>query len=235
MGNLANPAGIAGLTVLALAGIPALVGASTVVPVDSGYVAKVESFVSPHDIYDEGVEYENAHALGHAALPILSGLLRDPAYTISQATIVSTIAFVDAPGGLDTLRSFLWDRFEHEVDVETFRALIETPPMMGMLSDPRAVDVLEPGVNPDYWKGVRWWHGANKDGQLGILLSKATINGVSFSGSRRAGKILRALKEAPYSAWQVSNIDEGIKRQAEIAKVGLAHWISAQRASQERP
>lgn len=200
---------------------------------DSTFTATVTAFATTGWLH--GVPYAEAHALGPKSLPVLSRLLRDPTFSGSWAYTVTTMAFVDAPGTLDTLRSFLRDRFQGDVGVDTFQALLVTPSMMGTLSDPRVVPVLSLWIDPAYWKSTPWWFEVYRGADLGVLLSKSAINGISYSGSKQAGEILGALKKQPYSEQQVSNIDEGIKRHEEIAKVGFAEYARSHNGPRHGP
>jgi hypothetical protein len=190
---------------------------------DSALAGRIHDFVVSG--FHHGVPYKIAHDFGPEGLPILARMLDDDDYHDHRDNIVTTIAWIGDPQGFPILRSFLLDRFSGEVDIHTFQALAVTPSVMGAIRDSKVTDFLVDHVDPAAWKEVRWSFETNRDEKLRVLLSKTAINGLSLAGTSRAGSVLAKLKKKPYSTRQVPNIEEGIKRNAEIASKGLEEYM----------
>ncbi|HEX7078103.1 MAG TPA: hypothetical protein VF363_06770 [Candidatus Eisenbacteria bacterium] len=195
-------------------------------PPDSTKRAQVLAFLD--QIFVHGVPYEDAHALGPEAVPILHQLLEDDQYRSERSAIIAAIAFIGAPESFGILLDFSWHRPRGEVDLDTFQALMAVQSVMGTLRTREAIDYLAAGVSPQFWEAIPWtfgrYHGAERD----LYLSKTAINGLSYTGSRRAAEVLARLKKKPFSPRQQSNIEEGIVRNAAIRSAGLVEYIRAQ-------
>jgi hypothetical protein len=186
--------------------------------------------------YTHGVPYEDAHALGESALPQLEAMLHDPLMKPHWSTIVTTIAYVGKARSFQVLKDFMWKRFEGTVDDTTWRALLNTPNVMGVIPDGPGAAVssyLEKGTNPAFWDGLPWkdsYHGPH--GDLGIMLSKVSINGLACTGTKHAATALAALKTKPYSPRQLPNIVEGLSINEEVAKRGVVAYMRARRTGE---
>ena len=187
---------------------------------------RLEAYFSQEFIH--GVPYQEAHDFGHEALPTLGRFLLDEPHRSARPYIAAAIAFIGAPESYVILRRFLWEEFEGEVDVHTFRALLATPSLMGTIHRKEAVDDLILGVNPSHWKTIKWTFGHHRGDDLQLLLSKVAINGLSYTGSPQARSVLEQLKKKPYSERQASNIKEGLERHAKIASKGLPEYMRSQ-------
>jgi hypothetical protein len=198
---------------------------------DSTLFARVKIFVSR--LYIHGVPYQEAHALGPQALPILDRLLRYENYKPYWANTVTAIGFIGAPKGFPILRRFLLDRFAGEVDGETFNALLITPSILGTIQTNEVVEFLEPRVNPDAWRDIRWNFGSMRRDVIRRELSECAIHGLSYTGTPRAKRALLALKERPYYQSQLGSIDQGLEAVDGIAAKGLDGWVKNGKPSSE--
>jgi hypothetical protein len=119
-------------------------------------------------------------------------MLNDPAMKRHWSNIVTTIAFVGEPQSFPILKAFMWDRFHGTVDTDTWKALLGAPNVMGAIRDfPEVVSYLEAGTNPAFWDSLRWTERIHAEwGDLSIVLSQVSINGLACTGTRRAAQVL---------------------------------------------
>lgn len=177
-------------------------------------------------IHSHGVDYAQANAFGPNAFPILKRLLADETQKAHWATTVTVIAFLDHPASFQELKRFLLEQFQGEVDSHTFRALLVIPSVLGTMSDQRVDIFLAERTDPARWSDVRWRVHNVSNSELRVLLSKVSINGLSYTGRALAGSTLRMLNERPYSPKQVDNIREALARHSEIQGRGFIEWNS---------
>jgi hypothetical protein len=188
---------------------------------------RVRDFV--HQRYVHGVPYGGARELGPEAVPILEAMLDDPTEEEFLPTIVMTIGFIGEESSLAALVDFLENRHHGEVSIHQFRALLAVNSAMGHIAgrgSALAFDYLARGCRSATWreKELAWsyqhWSGEG----LAILLSKISVNGLSFTGTERAEEILLDLRENPESpasaAALLPNIDEGLVRIQRIRESG---------------
>jgi hypothetical protein len=187
----------------------------------------VRSFV--HQRYIEGVPYLKARALGAQAIPILQGLLADPLEEEFWPTIVMTMGFIGDEAAVDALIDFLENRFEREVSIDQFRALLVVNSALGHIAgegSARALDYLAESCYVGTWqeKNLRWSYGTYSGERLAVLLAKIGVNGLSFSGTERAHQIMSDLQLRPEAAKYASalepNIEEGLVRLERIRTEG---------------
>jgi hypothetical protein len=193
----------------------------------------VREFVTRN--YFHGIPYEEARSLGPQALAELEQMLSDPSMKAHWARIVTMIAYIGAPRSFRILKSFTWERFSGTVDDETWRALLLVPNVMGAIPDAPGAPVseyLERGTNPAFWDSLPWTERLHaRYGDLSLVLSKVSINGLAATGTRRAALALAKLRDKPYSKRQVPTIMEGIKVNEEISRIGIAEY---QKRTKER-
>jgi hypothetical protein len=154
-------------------------------------------------------------------------MLRDEDQKSWWSNIVTTIGYIGHCTGYDTLRSFTWDRFEGEVDLETFQALIAAQGVLGHIAAfdcARALEEIETGVDPRSWNGLPWKYRNWEGRKLAVLWSKLSINALSYTGKEGSASVLARLQEHPYAESQRSNIEEGISRNEMIKSVGLQEF-----------
>ncbi len=173
--------------------------------------------------YVHGVPFDGARALGQDALPVLEKLLGADEYKPYWVNIVTTAGYIGGGEASRILRDFVWNRFEGEVDRESFQALIAAQGITGHATwaDDEAIsNDLDKGVDPSHWAGLKWTYRRYQGQALGLLWSKLTINALSYSNHPRASVILAELATRPFAEQQRSNIDEGLSRHAEIVRAG---------------
>ena len=177
----------------------------------------VRSFV--HQRYIEGVPYLRARALGEQAVPVLQEMLADPLEEEFWPTIVITMGFIGDDRAVDALIDFLENRFDQEVSLNQFRALLVVNSALGHIAGQGSVRALDYLVESCYvatWleKSLRWSYGKYSGERLAVLLAKIGVNGLSFTGTERAHRILSDLKARPESERYASalepNIEEGL-------------------------
>jgi hypothetical protein len=137
--------------------------------------------------------------------------------------IVTTAGYIGGGDASRVLSDFVWNRFDAEVDRESFQALIAAQGIAGHATwtgDASITNDLEKGVDPSHWAGLKWSYRRYQGEALGLLWSKLTINALSYSNHPRAGEILAELGARPFAEQQRSNIDEGQVRHAEILRAG---------------
>ena len=180
-----------------------------------------------HVEHEHGVPFKEAHAFGSVALPTLVTLLGDARHKDDWDNVVQTICYIGTPAGFEPLRAFIQDRFQGEVDSETFQALGVAQACLGLIAaaSPAALDYLIKGTDPAYWSTLRWTHEGRQGAKLGLLWSKLSINALSMTGTPKAGEVLERLQRSPHSERQRSNIEEGLARHKKIMEIGLIDYL----------
>jgi len=188
---------------------------------------RVETFVRHR--YSHGVPYLRAKELGAEALPILEAMLRDTSETEYWDTIVMTMGFIGDSSSVGTLVDFLENRFDGEVTLRQFGALLSVNNALGNIAGNgslHALDYLSTACYVKIWlaKGLKWHYRHYSGERLAVLLAKLGANGLSISGTNRAREILLSLQKHPESARSASalrpNIEEGLERIDRIQKEG---------------
>ena len=213
------------MVVAALAAVPFLLPRSEVVAVTSTAPRVQDPTLEIYDfvtsIHIHGVDYGAAHDLGPAALPLLEEYLNSPRMKAHWPNIISTMAFIGEPQVHDILDGFIMNRFEGEVDLMTFQALICAQGALGHVGDPQLSTELAQGADPAYWLTLPWQYKHYNGEHLQILWSKLSINALSYTASEHAEESLRGLEQAPFHPRQMSNITEGLERIPTIRSMGI--------------
>jgi len=166
-------------------------------------------------------------------------MLADSGMKAKWRSVVTTIAYIGSARSFEILRSFMWDRFKGPVDNETWKALLMVPNVMGTIPDtPQSpvIDYLEKGTDPTFWKRLPWTERVHQQiGDLEVVLSEVSINGLSCTGTERAGRILERLRKKPHSASQLSNIKEGIEINEEVRAGGFEAFARRVRTGAPKP
>jgi hypothetical protein len=184
----------------------------------------ITPFVS--GIYEHSVPYREAHALGPHALPQLTAMLEKERHKFYWQTIAATINYIGEPSGFPTLRSFMLNRFQGEIDTPTFSAMAAIMATMGPLAatSDSAFAFLVSGTNPEFWSNLRWTNEHHKGRYLRVLWSELAINSMALSGRREAVPVLERLAKTPFDEKQRANIEEGLKTQREVEAVGRERY-----------
>ena len=146
-------------------GIVALVSACLYGPASSAelskdakgkFEAEVNAIVTNH--YISGVPIGLAQGLGPDAVPYLARILHDPEKKTYWRNTVQFMNFIGSPTAFPILREFIMDRFEGEVDFDTYAAVSAAIVTMGPLArnSPAAFQFLAKGVDPNSWNAVKW-------------------------------------------------------------------------------
>ena len=192
-----------------------------------GESTRVQDFLKR--TYFHGIPYDEARSLGPQALPELEVMLHDDSLKPQWRKIVGIIGYIGAPKSFQILHDFMWERFSGVVDSDTWKALLNVPNVMGTIPDtPNApvIAYLEQGTNPAFWDSLPWTESYHEmHGDLGVVLSRVSINGLACTGAQRAKVILKRLETHPFSPRQLSNVREGLEAHERIAKKGLATYL----------
>jgi hypothetical protein len=187
--------------------------------------------------YFHGVPYEDAAQLGPSAFPTLQRMLEDPANAEHWSRIAAAVGVLGVPESFETLRSFVWRKFRGPVDEPTFRALLIAQASIGYIpptSDKRVVEYLASCVNPMFWMRLPWTFGNLSAPQLSLILSKQSINALSYTGTTEADSVLAWLADHPYAKQQGPNVSEGLPRNRDIRAKGLLKYMQEKRAASHR-
>jgi hypothetical protein len=191
---------------------------------DSVLADRIHHFITDMS-FSHGVPYRMAHGFGPRGLPILFRMLDDEQYRDRWVWVVTTMGWIGDRRAFPMLRHFLLARFRGEVDQATFQALMAAPDAIGALHDREGTEFLVDHVDPDAWGSIQWTVESERGNNQHIPMSIMAINGLSYTGTRRAASVLAELKKKPYSINQVPNIEEGIRRNAEIASKGWEGYL----------
>jgi len=168
-----------------------------------------------------GVDYGPAHDFGPAAIPVLEQYLQAPEMKEHWPAVLSTLACIGEPQVHDIVDDFIWNRFDGQVDLHTFQALICAQSVLGHVGDPQLTFELADGTDPDYWQALPWSYEHYNGEHLRILWSKLSINALSYTATVYAERVLSDLRDAPFHPRQMSNITEGLERIPAIRRMGL--------------
>jgi len=182
------------------------------------------------------VSFKQARALGPEALPGLSRSLRDPESKGNWAKIVTTIAFIGAPGSYEELHDFIWKRFHGEVDAGTMGALSAAVGVMGTIPldhAPHLMEELERGTEPAYWDSLPWIWKMPKEAR-NQWFSDATISTLGWTGTAKADSVLKRLSKDPRFASREALIAGTIVTNESVRQKGLEKHIEDALHDQER-
>ena len=216
------------VTWLVTDGLHPPVSSETVVSVNASSQAvderRVREFV--HSRFFHGVPSGQSRRLGIQALPILSRLLRDEAEKPYWLNIIQTIGPIGDTAYFDTLRAFVWNRFQGDLDLLTFKALMLAQANLGTIANrsSRAVIYLSTHADPSAWSSLPWHYGAYQGARLGVQMTLSSIDALSYVNDPAVATMLLQLQAEPPAPEQVANISEGLRRNAAIRRIGLLEY-----------
>jgi hypothetical protein len=174
----------------------------------------VRTFV--HRRYIHGVSMVDARALGTQAVPRLHELLAQPSEADAWANIVAVLGFIGDRSSVDVLTRFLTERFDGEVNLPTFTALLAVPLALGDLArargDSSALGFLRDGAHLSTWnqRAVRWRFRSYQGERLSRLLTRDCVNGIARIGGGPARDLLGQLQSHPESSDQAAYLKPNI-------------------------
>lgn len=201
----------------------------------TGTRARVDDLVLHR--YNEGLPFEDAHRLGPGSLPRLAEILADTALKPYWATTTGAIGAVGGKRAFRILQAFVWKRFSGPVDRSTYEALTGAVSVLGFTcgpNDSRVVQLLEAHADPNRWSDVRWYHPGTSASKMRAMLSKLSIYGLGFCGTREAHDALLRLKREPRNADRQQLIGRALGIHADVMKAGLAGYMRRERARYPR-
>ncbi|MHC1728514.1 MAG: HEAT repeat domain-containing protein [Syntrophobacteraceae bacterium] len=154
-------------------------------------VQRVDQLVKKH--YMDGIQYEQANALGKEAIPHLLELLHNPAEKQFWVNVIVTLGFIEDSSALDPLISFL-ESAKGEVDGFTFRAMTSVPFAIGCVAsngDRKALEFLKEMAKAPPPSVLQWSFGQQK---IENLLTAEALTGLAVSGRPEARTELLKLK-----------------------------------------
>lgn len=154
---------------------------------------QVNMLVTEH--YISGVPIGLAQSLGPDAIPYLASILHDPERKAYWRNTVQFMNFIGSPTAFPILREFIMDRFEGEVDYDTYAGISAAIVTMGPLArnSPSAFQFLAKGVDPDSWNAVKWTFSYSRAEKRNIQMSRNCLNALGSSGMDQADRVLSEL------------------------------------------
>ena len=180
--------------------------------------------------YVHGVPYEQARALGPAAVPALLQGLQNREISSAWPNIVQTLGFIGDQRALKPLISFL-ENSVGEVSSDAFRALLLVPRALGDLGRENqtiqgsVLEYLTAGARQNTWtKRVQWYFRAYRSEILWRQLSVASVHGLGHLATSAAEEALVGLsKDGPGNLKSDIAASLGMLRQ--LRKVGTAAFF----------
>jgi len=145
--------------------------------------------------YSHGMPPQRARALGPAALPILSRLLRNEGYKGDWIKVVQAMGNIGDTAYFDTLHAFIWNRFHGEIDRQTFYAIEIAQANLYPVAtlSQRALDYLLASANSSFWLSTPWRVQGLPLESVTTSLVGHTLSALSLTDSDRVDAILQAL------------------------------------------
>lgn len=161
----------------------------------------VREFV--HQIYVEGLPYEEAARYGPDSVPPLLQMLDDRGEELYWANIVITLGAIGDERGVDRLLQFVSAPRERQVSDHEFRAVTSAIMALGWAvnrtKNPTALTFLKESADPSVWaQRVRWkspFH--QSDRALHFQLATSAVLALGLTGDPSAAETLRALQAQP--------------------------------------
>ena len=151
--------------------------------------------------YIHGLPRLEARAVGSPGLPILAGLLREGAYWGKWHSVAATIGFIGSPAYFDTLRDFIWARFQGAIDFPTFQAIRQAQSALGAMAtiSPQVREYLEATSNPEAWDALPWTSRADSRQAVSTMMAKMTITSISYTDSEWAAALLARIQQTTHN------------------------------------
>ncbi|MGN6107589.1 MAG: HEAT repeat domain-containing protein [Kofleriaceae bacterium] len=194
----------------------------------------VHEFVNMRFIH--GVPYDAARRLGPAAIPSLLAVLGDPQAERQWPVAATTVSMIGDPQALDPLIEFIADgqgALSRSQYVAKTNALMGLGYIANTSEDPKALDYLIEGTNPDVWpRRIAWrcpFTTTAEDCQRD--LAEVSVLGLALSGRPQARDVLEALKSrgTAQGATKVQRrfgelAEQSLREHARIANGGLSQY-----------
>jgi hypothetical protein len=198
----------------------------------------VEKFVRVQ--YRHGLPYQEAAKFGKSDVPTLLRMLSDKNDRPYWSNIVLTLGIIGDESATDPLIEFLEKRFQGEVDLDTFNALLTVPAALGHSAyrgNTKALGYLLMNYTVDKfaYKRIAWQFQKYKGETLSILLCKMIIRGLAVSGNQRARDLLVKMQTdqgpeyAELRRHCQFNISEGLELHDRLKKDGPEKTFMPQR------
>ncbi|MGE5174815.1 MAG: hypothetical protein ACM3JJ_00455 [Hyphomicrobiales bacterium] len=181
--------------------------------------------------YEFGVPAREARELGPGALPYFLEALRDTSAKRSWPNAVAAAGFLGLLAGYDSLRDFIWNRFQGEVDGAEFKALLYAQAVLGVVEAgrPETFQYLVESSDPGYWSEIPWSNGVLHGREIGLLMSGKSIYALSLIPEARATLALERLRDHPFDPRQRDYVSEALQRRGSIIRDG---WLAVREAHQ---
>lgn len=194
-----------------------------------------------HQIYYQGVPYEEANAYDPEVVPTLLEMLNDTTETTYWANIAVTLAIIGDERAVDPLIAFIESGAEGTVDDAVYRAKSSAVMALGYLinktGNQAALDYLVASLNPEVWEtqrdvGFRGEFQASTD-ERDANLSTMAMLGLALSGRPEAAEALRNVPTPRFGEGmqaQVTSVrDAALEALQEIQDKGLEGYYEDQR------
>jgi HEAT repeat protein len=192
-----------------------------------------------HQMYIEGIPYQEVIRLDPRAVPILLELLSDPREEPYWANIVVALGMLGDERVVAPLIQFIergvrGRALSREHYAAKSSAVMALGYVVNKSGNRQALTYLPEGIEPDAWRarGLDWrspWHPNERDRDL--HLATMAILGLGLSGNPSAAATLRSLQrpatteaERTIQAQVADAVAEALKANKEIAAEGLASY-----------
>lgn len=177
----------------------------------------IEDFV--HQVYFEGIPYEEANAYDSAAVPSLLTMLADSTETPYWANIAITLCVIGDPSSVDPLLDFI-KADEGTLSDDVYRAKSSAVMALGYLinktGDENALNFLIESLDPNAWAQREVQYMASFQTSTEVRdtnLSTMAMLGLALSGRPEAAEALRNMSTTGFEAMT----EEGVTSLAEAA------------------
>lgn len=173
--------------------------------------------------YIHGMPFDQARALGSEAIPYLREILEDSSSERFWGNAVTAVGDIGSKKSLGVLTHFIWHRFRGPVSDDALRSLLAAQGAIGRIPpdvDPAVEEYLWKGADPTYWSALPWWYDRDRGPSINVLLSRLSIDGLGWMGTKRSAERLEALARKPFHAQQRVTISVALKRSRGIRAMG---------------
>lgn len=159
----------------------------------AGAALPVEDFVRAD--FFHGLPISAARNYDRTNAPKLIQMLNDPMEKGCWPNIVTTLGVIGDESVISPLVDFLEHRFEGEVDLKTFNALLNVSAALGHAAyrgNTNALNYLKNNHTVSAWKSkaLGWTFKRYEGDKLSILLCKIHVRGIAISGKQEAKDLL---------------------------------------------
>jgi hypothetical protein len=145
--------------------------------------------------YIHGMPKLEVRSLGSAALPILAQMLRQEERKDHWINVALAIGLIGDTAYFDTLRAFVWDRFQGPIDRSTFMAIRSAQGSLSAMAtmSPRALEYLITTANPSAWTFRPWTFAHESSSVISTILATESLIALAYTDSERASEIIRSV------------------------------------------